>query len=113
VQLWCFEFLKFQYKIQSNFENIDFQKLSPFQFESLIQNLFGILKSDQNESCRARQNEQLLFWEFFKLLRKIKSNFGISILPQFKSVLPPNWNFEFQTVWFKFVPFLSKLALDP
>jgi len=24
-----FEFLKFQYKIQSNFENTDFQKLSP------------------------------------------------------------------------------------
>jgi len=55
-----------------------------FQFESLIQNMFGILKSDQHESCRAYQIEQLLFWECFKLFRKIKSNFGISNLPQFK-----------------------------
>jgi len=55
-----------------------------FQFESLIQNLFGILKSDQHESCRAPEFKQLLFWEFFKLLRKIKSNLGISSLPQFK-----------------------------
>ena len=57
------------------------------QFESLIQNLFGILKSDQHESCRAHQIKQLLFWEFFKLLRKIKSNFGILICPN------SNWNF--------------------
>jgi len=88
--------LKFQYKIQSNFENIDFQKLPPFQFESLIQNLFGILKSDQNESFRAHQNEQLLFWEFFKLLSKIKSNFRISVLTKFKLDLPPIWNLKFK-----------------
>jgi len=81
--------LKFQCKIQSNFENTDFQKLSPFQFESLIQNLFGILKGNQNESCRAHQNEQLLFLEFFKLLSKIKSNFGISVVTKFKLDLPP------------------------
>jgi len=55
-----------------------------FQFEFLIQNLFGILKSDQHESCRDQQIEQILFWEFFKLLRKIKSNFWISNLPQLK-----------------------------
>jgi len=84
--------LKIQCKIQSNFENIDFQKLPPFQYESLIQNLFGILKYDQDESIRAHQNEQLLFWKFFKLLRKIKSKFGISVLIKFKLEFPPIWN---------------------
>jgi len=34
-------------------------KCPPFQFESPIQNLFGILKSDQHESCRAQKVEQL------------------------------------------------------
>jgi len=84
-----FKFLKFQCKIQSNFENTVFQKMPPFEFESLFQKLFGILKSDQNKSCKTFQSEQLLFWKIFKLLSKIKSNFAISILPQFKSVLPP------------------------
>jgi len=82
-------------------------------FESLIQNLFGILKSGQNESYRAHQSEQNLFWEFFKLFRKIKSNFGISILPQFKNEISPKLGFEFQIVLPKFIPFHSKLALGP
>ena len=35
------------------------RKCSLFQFESPIQILFGILKSDQHESCRAQNVEQL------------------------------------------------------
>jgi hypothetical protein len=31
-------------------------------FESLIQNLFGILKSALKQSCRELNFEQLLFW---------------------------------------------------
>jgi hypothetical protein len=69
-----------------------------FQFESPIQNLFGILKSDQHERCRAQKVEQLSCWEFFKLLWKIKSNFGNSDLPQFKNLNFPGLSFEFQTV---------------
>jgi len=64
-----------------------------FQFESLVQNLFGILKSDQHESCRPPQIEQLLFWEFFKFLWKIKSNFGISVLTKLKIGISPNLGF--------------------
>jgi len=73
----------------------------PFEFESLLQNLFGILKSDQNKSCRALQDEQLLFWEFHKFLRKIKSNFGISILPKFKLNLPQFGILNFKLFWLK------------
>jgi len=76
--------LKFQCKIQSNFEITDFQKVPLFQFEPQIQNPFGILKSGQHESCRAQKVEQLSFWKFFKLFGKIKSNFGKSDLPNSK-----------------------------
>ena len=72
------------------------RKCPLFQFESPIQNLFGILKSDQHESCRAQKVEQLSCWKFFKLLWKIKSNFGNSDLPQFK-----NWNFPNLDLKFK------------
>jgi hypothetical protein len=37
-------FLKFQYKIQSNFEFTDFQKMSPFKFKFKFQNLGRIGK---------------------------------------------------------------------
>ena len=84
-----------------------------FQFEYPIQNLFGILKNGQHESCRSWNVEQLSCWEFFKLFWKIKSNFEISNLPQFKIGIFPNLRFEFQTVWLKFVPFHLKSALDP
>ena len=84
-----------------------------FQFESPIQNLFGILKNCQHESCRAQKVEQLSSWELFKLFWKIKSNFEISNLPQFKIGIFPNLRFEFQTVWFNFVPFHLKSVLDP
>jgi len=72
-----------------------------FQFEPPTQNLFGILKNDQHESCRAQKVEQLSCWEFFKLLWKIKSNFGNSDLPQFKNLNFLELNFEFQTVLLK------------
>ena len=74
------------------------RKCPLFQVESPIQNLFGILKSDQHESCRAQKVKQLSCWEFFKLLWKIKSNFGNSDLPQFKNLNFPNLRFEVQTV---------------
>jgi len=71
------------------------------------------LESDQHESCRAQQIEQLLFWEFFKLLWKIKSNFGISVLVKFKIGIFPKWEFEFQTVLVKFTWFLSEFEFEP
>ena len=50
---------------------IQFSRNCPlFRFESPIQNLFGILKSGQHESCRAQKVEQLSCWEFFKLFGK-------------------------------------------
>ena len=57
-----------------------------FKLKSPIQNLFGILKDGQHESCRAWKVEQLSCWEFFKLFYKIKSNFRNSVLPQFKNL---------------------------
>jgi len=54
------------------------------------------MKSDQNESFRAQQNEELLFREFFKLSSKIKSNFGISVLIKFKLKFSPIWNLSFK-----------------
>ena len=74
------------------------RKCPLFQFEPPIQNLFGILKSDQHESCRAQKVEQLSCWEFFKLFGKIKSNFGNSDLAQFKNLNFPDLRFELQTV---------------
>ena len=63
-----------------------------FQLESPIQNLLGILKSGQHESCRVQKVEQLSCCKFFKLLCIIKSNFG-------NPVLPPIQKFEF--IWFE------------
>jgi len=71
------------------------------------------MKSGQHKSSRAPQFGQLLFWEFFKLLRKIKSNFGISILPQFKLEFSPKLEFEIQTILIKFITFLSKSEFEP
>jgi len=75
------------------------KKCPLFQFESPIQNLFAILKSDQHESCRAQKVEQLSCWDFFKLFVRIKSNFGNPDLPQFKNLNFPKLDFELQTVW--------------
>ena len=79
------------------------RKCPLFQFESPIQNLFGILKSDQHESCRAQKLEQLSCWEFFKLLCKIKSNF-------WKSWFAPIQKFEFLWIEFELQNCLAKLA---
>ena len=75
------------------------RKCPLFQLKPPIQNPFGILKSGQHESCRAQKVEQLSCWEFFKLLYKIKSNFGNSVLPQFKNLKFLWFEFDFQTVW--------------
>jgi len=49
--------------------------------------------------------------ELKRLLRKIKSNFGISNLPQFKIGISTNLRFEIQTVLLKFKLFHSDGAL--
>ena len=64
-----------------------------FQFESLIQNLFGILKSGQNESCRAHQSEQLLFGNFSSCWEKSK------VILEFLSCPNSNWNFPQIGIW--------------
>jgi hypothetical protein len=69
------------------------------------------LKNGQHESCRAWKVEQLSCWEFFKLLNKIKSNFGNSVLPQFKNLEFLWFEFEFQNCLGKFTSFHSDLAL--
>jgi hypothetical protein len=69
------------------------RKCPLFKLKSPIQNLFGILKSVQHESCRAWKVEQLSCWKFFKLLCKIKSNFRNSVLPKFK-ILELSLNFK-------------------
>jgi hypothetical protein len=75
------------------------RKCPLFQLKPPIQNPFGILKSGQHESCRAQKVEQLSCWEFFKLLYKIKSNFGISDLSPIQKFEFQQFEFDFQTVW--------------
>ena len=87
------------------------EKCPLFQIKPPIQNPLGILKSGQHESCRAQKVEQLSCWEFFKLFRKNKSNFGNSNLPQVKNLNPLKLNFDFQTVLAKFTLLHSKSAL--
>ena len=83
-----------------------------FKLKSPIQNLFGILKNGQHESCRAWKVEQLSCWEFFKLFYKIKSNFGNSDLPQFKNLEFLWIEFEFQNCFGKITSFHSESAWD-
>ena len=102
VKMYNFSVLSFwsfiiEFKVILKIQNS--RKCPLFQFEPPIQNLFGILKSDQYESCRAQKVEQLWCWEFFKFFGKIKSNFGNPDLPQFKNLNIPKLDFELQTVW--------------
>ena len=102
VKMYNFGVLSF-WSLNTKFKvilKIQFYTKCPlFQFESLIQNLFGILKSDQHESCRAQKVEQLSCWEIFKFLWKIKSNFGNSDLPEFKNLNFFELSLNFKTVW--------------
>jgi len=89
---------------------IQFSEKCPlFQFESPIQKLFGILKSGQHESCRAQKVEQHSCWKVFKLLWKIKSNFGNSDLPQFKKLNFPNLDLKFK-LFCQIHPFLLRIG---
>ena len=70
-QLLFLEISKFCGGNSNLFQNNDL-KLS---FGLAFQKLFGIRQNLLNRSCKAHLVEQLLFWQFFKLLRKFKSNF--------------------------------------
>ena len=67
-QLWYSKFLKFTYKIWSNFEMI--QMHPKFKF----QNGGRIWKCSFKQSCRTWNFEQLLFLEIFNFCRNIESN---------------------------------------
>jgi len=82
-----------------------------FKLKSPIQNLFGILKNGQHESCRAWKVEQLSCWEFFKLFWKIKSNFGISNLPQFKIGIFSQFEFWISNCLAQIHPFPFQISL--
>ena len=66
-QLWYSKFLKFTYKIWSNFEMIQMLK---FKF----QNGSRIWKCSFKQSCRTWKVERLLFLQIFNFCRKFVSN---------------------------------------